>query len=200
MKNIKLVSLSLFVLLTQVNFIHAQMRGQNQSRSNSDEKQPPFVVEDAAGFIKFDANKVIKKIKVKKDKSKKEVSKLVQGYNHSLDKIKFLNSVLLNEVKQFVEEKKMEAVLNKDKQMMKSVKNNATSRLLPIQAQISEEQRMLSTNLKKVLTKKQYKRWKKYLEKRKESLKPIPLSGPRVNAAKQGAMRNGTSGRHRRSY
>ena len=133
---------------------------------------------------------MFKKVKIKKEATKQEVSKIISAFNHNVDKIKFMNSVLLNEVRTFIDVKKMEAKLGENRDLMRSAKVTARQRLQPIRFKVATEAQKLDNQLEKILSKKQFKKWKRYIAKQKELMKPKALHKPRVNAAKAGAMRN----------
>jgi len=198
----QLIKLSItLIFLLQISLSHAQQGrggGNNQTAMNSDYKFE-FSIENAIGIIRYDVDVLYKKLKVKKEDNKRILAKKITEYNRKIDKIKFLNSVLLNDVNTFIEVKKMEASMNKDMQLMKSAKVQAQDKLNPIKAKITIEDENLNSQLKKILSKKQFKKWKKHHTKRKEALKPKALVKNRVNAAKAGAQRNNYN-RRRRSY
>jgi len=190
-----------FIFLFQTSFTSAQGRNGNQSH-NSNGNTFAFKVENAIGVVRHDTKIVFKKVKIKKEATKQQVSKIISAFNHNVDKIKFVNSVLMNEVRLFIDVKKMEAKLNKNTDLMRSAKATAKQRLQPIRFLVVTESEKLDNQLEKILSKKQFKKWKRYLEKQKNRLKPKASERPRVNAAKAGAMRNNYNqrGQQRRRY
>ena len=190
----KIILLSLF--LFQLNSAHAQLQSGNQNRATGGNTYV-VKVENAIGIVRYDTDIVFIKIKIKKEATKQEVSKIISAFNHNVDKIKFVNSVLLNEVRTFIEVKKMEAKLDKNEGLMRTAKVTARQRLQPIRFLVATEAEKLNNQLEKVLSKKQFKKWKRYIAKQKELMKPKALHRPRVNAAKAGAMRNNYNQRGR---
>lgn len=179
----------LSVFLFQISLASAQGRQGNQSQNGS-ENTYEFNVESSLGILRYDTDIVFKKVKIKKEATKQEVSKIISAFNHNVDKIKFMNSVLLNEVRTFIDVKKMEAKLGENRDLMRSAKVTARQRLQPIRFKVATEAQKLDNQLEKILSKKQFKKWKRYIAKQKELMKPKALHKPRVNAAKAGAMRN----------
>ncbi|MDG2193489.1 MAG: hypothetical protein P8K77_01280 [Polaribacter sp.] len=199
MKSYRFKIAILFLFVLQINSAHAQLQAGNQKRAYEGDSYA-FKVENAAGIVRYDTDIVFKKIKIKKAPKKQEVSQIIAAFNHNVDKIKFVNSVLLNEVRTFIDVKKMEAKLTKNEALMRTAKVTAKQRLQPIRFLVATEAQKLNNQLEKVLSKKQFKKWKRYVENEKRLLKPKAPDKPRVNAAKAGAMRNNYNRQRGRRY
>jgi len=157
--------------------VHSQMRGGGggmgggrmggaQSQAQSMMK---FDVEKMAGLAPYDEDKVLKKIKVKKEPKVSQVRALLRDYNKSIENIKLKHHQRIEETKNFVRTKRAEAQQNRDFEMMQVVRQEAQERLEPVREEVRAQQKVLNQKMKELLSKRQYKKWKKYLKKRKKS-------------------------------
>jgi len=150
-----------------------------------------FDVEKMAGLAPYDEDKVLKKIKVKKEPKISKVRALIRNYNKSIENIKLKYHQRIEETKNFVRIKRAEAQQNRDFEMMQVVRQEAQERLEPVREEIRAQQKILNQKMKDVLNKRQYKKWKKYQKKRKKAAS----SNSNNNSSMRGrGMRQGGGG------
>lgn len=183
--------LILSIILLQSGFSFAQMQGQRQTQGT----MPKFNAKNAAGIIKYDNEKIFKKLSIKDDAKKQNMSKVFTEYNRIIDDIIFLNTPKLTKLEREVSVQKEIAMINKDQQAMIGVQEEIRKELAPIKNQINGATKDLNQKLGKVLSEKQYKKWLKYQASKKKALKPkSPVSSNNMSKG-QGKGNRGNGGK-----
>lgn len=171
----------------------AQMRGQQPGMGQGQATMPKFNAKNFAGILKYDAEKVYKKISVKDENLKKEISKLLSEYNKKIDEIIFLDTPKLEKIEREVNLQRENAMLTKDRQAMMGIMEEARKKLAPVKNKVIEANKDLNQELSKILSEKQYKKWMKYQKNKKKSLKPKTQMNPN-NSGGQSKGRMGGGG------
>lgn len=164
------------VMLLMTESMQAQRgagnRGQVQHQMQGQREQPKFNAENAIGMLKYDYERVLKKTKVKKVKKKNKIAKIILDYNHTIAEIKFLHSEEFRATESFVAIKRVEAMANRDRDVMHFIQLEAMEKLAHIKRKVHKAERVLNDKLGLVFSEKQYHKWRRLQRARKESLKP----------------------------
>ena len=84
-----------------------------------------FNPEEIAGIIKHDAQKVIKKLKITKESTTKEIVKQLQDYNAKMDELLVIHSKTLEDLKIEFSKNIQIAIQNRDRTQMSEVREFA---------------------------------------------------------------------------
>jgi hypothetical protein len=171
------LKLGLFsIILLMTGAVEAQrgqrQGGHSQNRGGSQEAMPKFNSENAIGILTYDYEKVQKKTKLKKDDKQRSVEKIISDYNQIINEIKFLHSEEFKETESFVEMKKEEAKINRDRDAMDYIHTEAIKKLSRVKSKVLQAEQQLNNKLVIVFSEKQNNKWLRYQQTRKESLKP----------------------------
>ena len=152
-------------------------QGQNPQSEQSQEVKK-FSASDAAGLFYYDIEKVVKKIKVKDEKSQYAVKKALRNYNFRIKEILFLNSENLSGLDLVISSlpKPSKEERNQSSED-KSAENNDRRKIIgniigPIRKEVKVHETELNQILEDILSEKQQKKWLKYQKSKKESLLP----------------------------
>jgi len=170
MKNVALLA----IIILQVGLANAQ-RGQPPNGSQGGQgggqmSMPDFNVENAVGILKYKPKKVFKKLKIQADSNMLAIATFITAYNQTIDEIHVANSDKLGDLENIVNTKRKDAMANRDTQAMRNIQAEAMQQLAPIRTQLIIVEQNLNFELKQVLTEKQYKKWEKYQNSKKEAL------------------------------
>lgn len=130
---------------------------------------PDFNAVEAAGLIKYDSDKVIKKLKIQKDSVKTLVSKYIQTYNQEIDNLIFIHGNTLKELENEFDRNVKIAFQNRDRSQMDGVKAKIKQTIPPIRYEVNEFEKALNERLAQILTEKENKKWLKYQKSKKPS-------------------------------
>ncbi len=159
--NVKYVFLLLsFSIVGQT--LLAQMPGGGMS-------PPEFKAIEKAGIIKYDTEKVIKKLKNTEDSITKEIAKHIQTYNIEMDNLLFLHYRTLVDLETEFDRNVKIAMQNRDRSQMNGVKIKIKQIIPPIRYEVYEHGKVLNGAIKSLLTEKQNKKWLKYQKQNKPS-------------------------------
>jgi hypothetical protein len=143
-----------------------RQRQMQQMQTPQKAPEPNFNVERYLGIIIYDIKKAAKKSSIKLTSQKgKEFSKIITKYNKNTKDITRINSFLLRNTKEMVENFQKNAIKNGDFSKQAKIRKEMNVRLKPIGEVILEEDRKLNDTIKKLLSEKQYKKWIKYNRK-----------------------------------
>ncbi len=98
------------------------------------------------------------------------IATFITAYNQTIDEIHVANSDKLGDLENIVNTKRKDAMANRDTQAMRNIQAEAMQQLAPIRTQLIIVEQNLNFELKQVLTEKQYKKWEKYQNSKKEAL------------------------------
>ena len=167
----------------------------NVGQTTASREMPKFESEKAAGILEYDAKKVAKKLKIKKNDSLvDEVKAHIETYNSKIDKIKTENKDLFEGLDIVVNQNMEAAAKNRNRELMQETRKLIEEKLKPIREDLKTHQDNLDTSLETVLSEEQYSKWLEY--KTLELKKLIPKR--RGNDARNRPDNlNGRSGRRR---
>jgi len=148
-------SILLFTLVIFANTLLAQMA------------PPEFNAFQAAGIIKYDAEKVISKIKIQEDSVKILVSKYIQTYNRKMDSLLLINGNTLTELENEFDRNVKIAFQNRDRSQMDGIKTKTKQIIPPIRYEVQQFEKVLNESLAQTLTETENKKWLKYQKKKK---------------------------------
>ena len=117
---------------------------------------------EMAGIIKHDAQKVIKKLKITKETTTKEIVKQLQDYNAKMDELLVLHSKTLEDLKIEFSKKMQIAIQNRDRGQMSEVRDMLKEIIPPIRQEVNEYRKVLNESLESILSEKQNKKWLKH--------------------------------------
>ena len=172
---------------------------------------PEFNAAQAAGIFKYDADKVIKKIKIKKDKNLiQNISRAIGTYNIKMDEIALLNKDNFDTLNVYVnttlkskrgQKGSQQTASNNDSRRGSDDKNNDPKELIkakidPAKAEVTKQEQLLNKTLEALLNKKQYAKWIKYQEKVKEEKQPKTPSKSNEEGQRGGGMAEPPRGRY----
>jgi uncharacterized membrane protein len=189
----------LIILIFQSGLSFSQMQGQRSGQGQGQASMPAFNAKNIAGILKYDEDKVFKKLGIKEDAMKQKIKKPFSVYHKKIDEILFLNNPKLEKVENKVNAQREIAMANKDRQAMMGIMDEARKELASIKKEVIEANKILNQQLEKILTEKQYKKWLKYQANKKKSLKPKSPSETNNMSRGQGQGRHG-GGRGKMGY
>jgi vacuolar-type H+-ATPase subunit H len=176
--------LILVCILGNATTLFSQQKGNKQNSSNQGQNnqmgQAQMNPENMAGIFMYDADEVLKKIKVKETTKQQVITKAITKYNNKINELKAFNYETFSNVKTFLDKKKNEAMLNSENIDMKEVRVQANEMLRPIREKVQEQQALIKTVFERELSPKQFNTWIKYQEKKQNELKPKNLENPQM--------------------
>jgi len=142
---------------------------QNQNRQGGEKREiKKFKASDVAGIFYYDTEKVVKKLKVKKEEKQSLITKALRNYNFKIKEILFLNSEKFSDLDVLVNSMPK----GKDNDARLELREKVEEIIRPIRDSVHENEKELNLILKDLLSEKQFKKWLKYQKNKKESLKP----------------------------
>ncbi len=148
-------------------------------------------VEKMSGIVYYDDKKIIKKLKIKDKEKQQLVKKYIYEYNKKMDEIKLKYHQQIKETKAYMEEKKREAMQNRDFEAMQRAKYRVKEKMAPVREETRMQKKILNEKMQQLLSKKQYKKWKKYVKKKNK----VPsMQNNQNDMRKRGGMRGGMRG------
>ena len=194
--------LFLIILLFQSGLSFAQMQGQRSNQGQGQTSMPEFKAKNVAGILKYDEDKVYKKLEIKDNILKGEIYKSLSEYHKKIDEILFLNNPKLEKVENKVNTQREIATANKDRQAMMEIMDEARKELASIKKEVIDANKILNQELEKILSEKQYKKWIKYQANKKKSLKPKTQMNSNNTSRSQGKgnRSGGGGGRGKMGY
>lgn len=148
------------------------MQGQRSGQGQGQTSMSEFKAKNVAGILKYDEDNVYKKLGIKDDAIKQKIYKSLSEYHNKIDEILFLNNPKLKKIENKVNTQREIATVNKDRQAMMEIMDEARKELAPIKKEVIEANEIVNQELEKILSGKQYKKWLKYQANKKKSLKP----------------------------
>lgn len=134
-----------------------------QPRAAQQPRAPKIDVEKAVGLTFYNIEKVAKKIGVKKSSETfDKLASIFNSFNRELKQVKRINTFLFSEGKSKMEAAQKEAMKNRDFNALQKANKEVTESFKPIIKVIEEKEEKLDTDIEKVLTDKQQKKWVKY--------------------------------------
>lgn len=171
-KNSILILLVLFSLSAESQIYNRNSRMDRRltapQQTRQDNKIPEFQPLRFVGLVIYDADKVVKKIGVRKKPDVKKVKEVIAKYNSIFNDIKRINTFTFNDIKLTVEATQKKAIKTQDYSSIEKVQKKMMDAFKPIIAEIDRQDKSFDTEMKAVLSKKQYKKWEKYKSKRKK--------------------------------
>lgn len=188
---------SLFVVLS-FNMLSFSQRGgggmqggmrsgrQGGNMQNGMQQRPEarkFNAYNIAGFITYDSDEIIKKIKLKKDKKAVlGLKRAVATYNQNISEIKlnnkdnfdtlniYMNSIM--EAKILERRSGINSQRAGENEQMLEVRKKIGEKIKPARQALRKEDEKLNTALETLLDAKKYSKWLKYQKEIKDALKP----------------------------
>jgi hypothetical protein len=157
-------------------------------------KIPPFNAKNAIGLVTYNLDETCEATKLKEEETCSLVSKAISEYNRDIGEFNFQHALKLSDIELMANSKQKEAIENENFEALKETQLNTRELLAPYQNLIEEANATLNEKLKKILSGKEYKRWSKYSEKKKEALHPKTPSNSSTNSMQQGGMSGGQRG------
>jgi len=134
-----------------------------QPRAAQQPRAPKIDVEKAVGLTFYNIEKVAKKIGVKKSSETfDKLASIFNSFNRELKQVKRINTFLFSEGKSKMEAAQKEAMKNRDFSALQKANKEVTESFKPIIKVIEEKEEKLDTEIEKMLTDKQQKKWVKY--------------------------------------
>ena len=130
---------------------------------------PDFNAVEAAGLVKYNTEKVIKKLKIQEDSVKTMVSNHIQTYNQQIDNLLFIHGHTLKDLENEFDRNIKIAFQNRDRSQMDGVKAKIKQTIPPIRYEVNELEKGLNESLAQILTKAENDKWLKYQKSKKPS-------------------------------
>lgn len=184
MKNKVLILIILCITVNATSLFSQQGQGNNMI-------QTQINLETMAGIIVYDADEVIKKLKIKNTSQQTTIVKAISKYNIKIHEIKTFNFETFSKVKTFLDKNKNEAMLNRDNITMLEAKIQVTEMLLPIQEKVQEQKTLINTIFEQELSPKQYSAWIKYQEKKHHEIRSKTTENQQMQGSRQGLKGSG---------
>ncbi len=160
------------LILTCAFTVQAQYRNSQRQRQTSTPRvqqkapEPNFNIKKHLGIVIYDIKKVAKKSSIKLTSIEgKQFFKVLTKYNQSIKDITRINSFLLRNTKEMVENFQKQSMKSRNFSKQPEVYKKMTENLKPISETLKEEDLKLDASIKNLLSKKQYKKWIKYNKK-----------------------------------
>ena len=153
------------------------VRGQ-QGQEQQAEEIKKFSASDAAGLFYYDVEKVVKKLKVKEEKSQFAIKKALRNYNFKIKEILFLNSEKFSELDLVMSSLAKPSKQERNQSFEDNSDKNSDRRKIigniirPVRDEVQIHETELNQILEGILSEKQQKKWLKYQKSKKESLLP----------------------------
>jgi hypothetical protein len=135
-------------------------------------KMPEFKAKNTIGLVTYDADEVCDEAKVKDEEKRQLVTKAIAEYNYDIKQFNFQHALKLSDIDLMVNSKQKEAMESQNIELLRETQLKTKELIAPYQNLIDEASTKLDEKLKKVLSDKEFKRWSKYSEKKKEDLLP----------------------------
>ena len=119
------------------------------------------------GLVQFDVDKLNKKSKIKDKKVKKKFLASISKYNKSVNDLSRINSFTLNEIKKTFDAKREAGYESKDFSDLAKYQKVMTKQFRPISKESNKVDSILMSETKSILSKKDFKRWVKYHDKKR---------------------------------
>lgn len=164
-KNSILILLVLFSLSTEAQInrnSHMDRRLTTVQQRPQNDKLPEFRPLRFVGLVFYDADKVVKKIGVKKKPEVKKVKEIITKYNGIFNGIKRINTFTFSDIKKTVEATQKKAIKTQDYSSIEKVQKKMLEAFKPIVEEVKRQDESFDAELKAVLSKKQFKKWEKY--------------------------------------
>ena len=143
------------------------MRRTQMMQMQQEAPKPNFDVKNYLGIVTYDIKKAAKKSSIKLSSTEgKQFSTILTKYNKEIKDITRINSFLLKSTKEMVENFQKKAMKTRDFSKQPKIQKTMNETLKPISKILKEEDLKLDTTIKALLSKKQYKKWIKYNNKR----------------------------------
>lgn len=123
---------------------------------------PDFNAIETAGLIKYDSDKVIRKLKILEDSVKRLVSKHIQTFNQEMDNLLLIHGNSLEDLEKEFDKNVKIAIQNRDRSQMEGVKDKIEKIIPPIRLEVQKHKDVLNEGMKLLLTDKQYKKWLRF--------------------------------------
>jgi hypothetical protein len=149
---------------------------QNQNQQGQQNREPrEFNASEVAGLFFYDIDKVVKKIKIRDEKTKASVAKILKDYNFKIKEISLLNADNLNDLNKIVNAE-MASRRNSNNSRQNNngggVREKVEEIIRPIREKVRSNEDRLNEDLLTVISEKQNKKWLKYQKAQKDKLKP----------------------------
>tara|TARA_B100000767_G_C19563001_1_gene449908 strand:- start:178 stop:711 length:534 start_codon:yes stop_codon:yes gene_type:complete len=150
----------------QAQYDNGQRQRQRQRQQSQRQQKPPkpkFEAEKYLNIITYDIKKTAKKsgVKLSSDQGK-TFAKIITTHNKSIKDISRINSFTFKSMKKLVESSQSLAQKSGDFTKLIDVQKTVNKNFKPIIETLKEEDKELNLSVKKLLQKKQYKKWIKY--------------------------------------
>ena len=149
-----------------------RMGGQGRGMNPGNAAFSPVKAENLAGIILYDETAVIKKLKIKNARKQQKIKSLIRSYNQQNENLKLKHFQALKETRLYLQQKRKEAMMQKDFELMQQAKQDAMQKLAPVRKEAKTLQAELNKEMLQVLSKKQLKKWQKYQKQKRKELNP----------------------------
>lgn len=160
----------LLIIIISIN-ISAQVGGRrsvnNQiPQAQTTPKAPEFKVKRYVGIVKYDVEKIIKKLTIKKgSKQWREFEDGLNIYNRNIYQIETINNFTLGNTKELFEKFQQKVIETGDLSDQQKVQQKLAENLKPVIDAITIEDKKLNDKIIKILSEKQYRKWVRYNKK-----------------------------------
>ena len=128
---------------------------------------PEFHAEEAAGIFYYDADQVIKKLKISKEPDKLKAKEALFTYNGKISDLSTENAQVFKELENEFNRNLKIAMQNRDRSQMAGIREKIKETIPPIKMQVYEEEKVLNDAMETLLTDKQNKKWLSYQRRKK---------------------------------
>jgi len=120
-------------------------------------QQPPnFDAKKAAGLVTYESEKVIKKLKISDEDTKKSIVLALETFNMEIYELSDEHSNQLQELDEYFDRQIKVAMQRRDRSQMDGVKTQIGETIPPIRQQVATHEEVLNTAMKAELDSKQY--------------------------------------------
>lgn len=155
------------------------MRDFGQRGQNNKEKPREFKARKAAGIFYYDVDKVVKKIKIKREILQSNIKEYLREYNDKVKNIALLNSEKFEQLNELMKNNRpsrnQNSYENNEDETDESVVNirkKVGYVIRPVKKEIRTLELELNANMEAVLSEKQFAKWMKHQKLKKDKLNP----------------------------
>lgn len=190
----------LFILLTiSSSVMYAQPGGggrqggfnQRGNRPSTNVERPAFNAQKASGIIKYDTDKILKRLKIQKNDSiAPKIKTAFFNYNAAMDQVSLNNKDLFEGIDALVKSTAQGAAQSKDRETFRKTMRLVAENLKPVREKVRDQTSILNNSLEELLSEKQYSKWLKYQKSEKDKLRPRTQRPQNGNNARPSGGRN----------
>lgn len=165
-RNIIILAFVLFSISAEAQYNRRQRALETAPSQTKAQKFPEFKPEKVIGISIYDLERVAKKIKLKKSSDNySKVMTLFNDFHKEINQIKRINSFTFLQAKEKITIAQNGTLESRDFSELQAAYKEVSKSFEPIVKIVEEKEKNLDTELKKLLSEKQFKKWSSFKKK-----------------------------------